>query len=83
MRQISASKFKATCLALMDEVQRTGEPIVITKRGKPIGQFQPISSDPPPKRKLGGMAGTVKYAEGFDFTAPSGAENDWGWEWPE
>ena len=35
-RSIAASQFKAKCLGLMDEVQRTGEEIVVTKHGKAI-----------------------------------------------
>ncbi|HEY4921857.1 MAG TPA: type II toxin-antitoxin system Phd/YefM family antitoxin [Xanthobacteraceae bacterium] len=40
-RLIKASEFKARCLALMDEVARTGEAIVITKNGKPIAELVP------------------------------------------
>ena len=36
MQTIQASKFKAKCLALMDQVARTGETIVVTKNGKPV-----------------------------------------------
>ena len=36
MTTVQASEFKAKCLALMDQVARTGEPIVVTKNGKPI-----------------------------------------------
>ncbi len=36
MRTIKASEFKAKCLHLMDEVNRTGEEITITKNGKPV-----------------------------------------------
>ena len=32
---IPAAVFKAECLKLMDEVARTGQPVVITKHGKP------------------------------------------------
>src|SRR5262249_57775971 len=35
-RIIKASEFKAKCLALIDEVADTGNPIVITKNGKPL-----------------------------------------------
>jgi prevent-host-death family protein len=35
MRTIKASEFKAKCL-LMDEVAASGEPIQITKHGKPV-----------------------------------------------
>lgn len=40
-RQVKASEFKAKCLALMDEVARTGERIVITKNGKPVAELVP------------------------------------------
>ncbi len=38
-RMIKASEFKAKCLALMDEVERTGESVVITKNGKPVAEL--------------------------------------------
>lgn len=40
-RQVKASEFKAKCLALMDEVARTGEHIVITKKGRPVAELVP------------------------------------------
>ena len=40
--QISAAQFKATCLDLMDEVDRTGVPIVVTKRGRAVAQLAPV-----------------------------------------
>jgi prevent-host-death family protein len=39
---IPAAVFKAECLSLMDEVARTGQPIVITKHGKPVAQLVPV-----------------------------------------
>ena len=36
MKQVAAAKFKATCLALMEQVAETREPIEVTKRGKPL-----------------------------------------------
>ena len=54
---ISAAAFKAECLKLMDEVARTGEPIVITKHGKPVAQLAPIS--PRPGSLFGYMRNTV------------------------
>jgi antitoxin (DNA-binding transcriptional repressor) of toxin-antitoxin stability system len=36
VREIKASEFKAKCLKLIDEVNATGEAIIITKRGKPV-----------------------------------------------
>jgi len=43
MRTIKASEFKAKCLKLMDEVAETGEPIVITKNGRPLAKLAPLS----------------------------------------
>ena len=40
MIKISATEFKAKCLALIDEVGKTGDTIVIEKRGKAIAQLQ-------------------------------------------
>ncbi len=41
MQTIQASEFKAKCLALMDQVARTGEAILITKNGKPVAELVP------------------------------------------
>src|SRR5262245_14355629 len=38
MRAIKASEFKARCLAILDEVSRTGEPIAISKRGRVVAE---------------------------------------------
>jgi len=45
MRTIAAGKFKANCLAIMDEVQKKREPVLITKRGKPVAKLVPAKSD--------------------------------------
>jgi prevent-host-death family protein len=37
-RTVSASQFKARCLAMLDEVADTGEEIVITKRGRAVAR---------------------------------------------
>ena len=76
MKVISISKFKATCLSLIERVRKTGEPMLITKRGVPVAQIAP----PPPPipsdgTKFGCMAGTVR--EIGDIVEPLGDE---GWE---
>ena len=40
-RHVKASEFKAKCLALMDEVARTGIAVIITKNGKPVAELVP------------------------------------------
>lgn len=42
MKTMAAGKFKATCLAVMDEVQAKREPVVITKNGKPVAKLVPL-----------------------------------------
>ncbi|MEQ1617800.1 MAG: type II toxin-antitoxin system Phd/YefM family antitoxin [Terricaulis sp.] len=49
-KTMPASEFKAKCLALMDEVARTGEAVLITKNGKPVAQLAPAASAPNPRR---------------------------------
>jgi prevent-host-death family protein len=41
MKQITATQFKARCLRLLDEVAETGEPLVITKHGRPVARLEP------------------------------------------
>jgi prevent-host-death family protein len=45
-REVQASLFKAQCLGLLDEVAATGQPIVVTKRGKPVAQVVPVEEPP-------------------------------------
>jgi prevent-host-death family protein len=41
-RQVAAGEFKAKCLSLIDEVNKTGQELVITKRGKPTARLIPF-----------------------------------------
>jgi prevent-host-death family protein len=45
MRKIAAAAFKAHCLTLMEDVRSTREPVVITKRGKPVAKLVPLDSE--------------------------------------
>lgn len=44
MKEVSVSKFKATCLELLRKVSETGVPILITKLGEPIAEVRPPQS---------------------------------------
>lgn len=44
MTTISKSRFKARALELFRQVERTGVPIVITDRGRPVLRVEPISA---------------------------------------
>jgi prevent-host-death family protein len=58
MKQMRASAFKARCLAVMDDVQATGEPVIVTKRGKPVVKVVPVK--PENDDIFGFMAGKFK-----------------------
>jgi prevent-host-death family protein len=60
MRTIPAGEFKATCLALLDEVAENGETIVVTKRGKPVARVVPLE---PPRPLKGSVSFLVSDEE--------------------
>ena len=73
MRHMRASAFKARCLKVMNEVQATGEPVIVTKRGKPVAKVVPVESE---KNDLFGfMAGKFKIVG--DIEAPVVPLKDW------
>lgn len=41
MKTIPAGEFKARCLKVMEDVRKTREPVLITKRGKPLAKLLP------------------------------------------
>jgi len=45
MKKMAAGKFKTHCLSLMADVQATGEPVIVTKRGKPVVKVVPVASE--------------------------------------
>jgi len=55
MKHMRASAFKARCLTVMKDVQATGEPVVVTKRGKPVVKVVP--AEPEKADLFGFMAG--------------------------
>lgn len=69
MVSIGAGEFKTKCLQLLDEVESTREPIVVTKFGKPVAKLVPM---PPTVELRGALKGTVLY-EG-DIISPLDVE---------
>ncbi|MBV8725815.1 MAG: type II toxin-antitoxin system Phd/YefM family antitoxin [Candidatus Eremiobacteraeota bacterium] len=56
-RTVGAAEFKAQCLELMAEVERSGGEIIITRHRKPVARLMPIRSTAP--RVFGALAGMV------------------------
>jgi prevent-host-death family protein len=53
MKTMAAGKFKAQCLAVMDEVQTKREPIMVTKNGRAVVKVVPLdTSDQDPLREF-------------------------------
>jgi prevent-host-death family protein len=44
-RTIMASRFKAECLAILDQVDQLKVSIVLTKHGRPVARVVPIDAD--------------------------------------
>jgi prevent-host-death family protein len=42
MKSVAISTFKAQCLALIEDVARTGQPLLVTKRGKPLARLTAV-----------------------------------------
>lgn len=60
METVAISKFKATCLELLKKVQKTGQPILVTRMGEPIAQVVPPDLPQNKRDWLGSAEGTGK-----------------------
>lgn len=58
-RTVTATEFKAKCLAILDEVDQQGSTITVTKRGRPIAQLK-RSPRPAWKNPSGSWAGRLE-----------------------
>jgi prevent-host-death family protein len=73
MQEIAISKFKATCLAVLEKVRKTGEPVLVTRFGHPVARIEPPS---PVKRiELGIGSGTAAIRG--DIVGPISDISDW------
>jgi prevent-host-death family protein len=72
---IPISKFKATCLGLLKQVKRKGEPILITLKGEPVAMVVP----PPPAEKSGAWIGAFRTSGRIvgDIVTPAAEASEW------
>jgi prevent-host-death family protein len=73
-RTMAAGQFKATCLAVMDEVQKTGREIIVTKRGKPVAKM--VSLEPAKDEIFGFLKGKIKFKG--NIVKPAMTLREWG-----
>jgi prevent-host-death family protein len=74
MREIAISKFKATCLAVLEDVRRTGAPVRVTRFGRPVAEVVPTSPE-----TAATWLGCAKHSVEIsgDITGPVGAFDRW------
>lgn len=72
--EMAISKFKATCLAALERVRRTGKPLLVTKRGVPVAQVVPPPVPKSRRSTYGAMKDSVLFMG--DVIEPVGVE-DW------
>ena len=67
MKSISVSKFRVRCLAILNEVAETGEPVLLTKHGLPTAMIVP-----PPRKKPKWTLGQFRHTATIhgDLIAP-------------
>ena len=73
MKTMPAGEFKARCLQVMDRVQATRTPVLITKRGKPVAKLVPPDEDT--DEFLGRLKG--KFEVLGDIVSPVVPPEDW------
>lgn len=57
IQHMAAGEFKAKCLKIMDEINKTGKSMIVTKRGVPVMKVVPIRNA---KRKKDDFFGRLK-----------------------
>jgi prevent-host-death family protein len=75
MEEIAISKFKATCLSVLESVRKTGKTVLVTRFGEPVAEVVPPQSSRRPKRWVGSLAGTGQITG--DIVSPASEEDDW------
>jgi prevent-host-death family protein len=75
MKEVAISEFKAKCLSLLDQVQKTKKPILVTRFGKPIAEVSPPSTHVQGADWFGSMKNEIKILG--DIISPANDEDDW------
>ena len=75
IEEIAISRFKATCLSVLEQVCKTGRPIRVTRFGKPVADVVPPAVVTHSGNWLGAMAGTGRITG--DIVSPATETTDW------
>jgi prevent-host-death family protein len=75
VEQIAISKFKATCLEVLERVRRTRKSILVTRFGEPVAEVSPPSISERKGKRVGAMTGTVRIKG--DIVSPVSTADSW------
>lgn len=76
-KMVGIAEFKANCTRLISEMERDGEPILVTRRGKVVGVLSPPVPEQVPESLFGALKGmVVRYDDPFGPIDP-----DWEAKW--
>ena len=84
VKTMAAGEFKAKCLAVIEQVKTSGEPVLITKRGKPVARLTSLDELRPEKKSilgrlkhLGAIHGSIVASEFSDAEWERIADEPW------
>ena len=75
MDSMPISKFKATCLATMERVRKTGQPLRVTRFGKPVVDIVPTAPEPKERSWIGAWRDEIEICG--DIVSPIVDESEW------
>jgi len=75
MKEVAISKFKAECLAMIEQVYKTKRPIRVTRFGKPVAEVVPPSPEAASGDWIGSMHDKIEIVG--DIVSPAVDPEDW------
>jgi prevent-host-death family protein len=75
VQEIAISEFKAKCLALLERVRATKQPIRVTRFGKPVAEIVPPTSVQDRASWIGSMKNSLQITG--DIVSPANDDNEW------
>jgi prevent-host-death family protein len=75
MEEIAISKFKAKCLAILQQVEKTKQPIRITRHGKPVAEVIPATPVIDRAALMGSMKDSMQILG--DIISPASDPDEW------
>lgn len=75
MKEVTISKFKAECLAMIEKVHKTKRPIRVTRFRKPVAEIVPPSPEATSGDWIGSMRDKIEIVG--DIVSPAADPEDW------